>query len=99
MEHYFPSRPTAQMALTRLMNNLDPYDSVGFVRKHGKKIDSWRIGLCMWIIWDELLHWVPITKTAVYEEKELIMKVLRGLTDFDPQTRLSVGEARALFGP
>lgn len=93
MEHYFPSRPTALNALTRFMNGVDPYDSVGFVRKHGKKIDSWRIGLCMWILWDELMHWVPITKTAVYAEKELVLKTLRGLTDFDPYTRMTVQEA------
>jgi hypothetical protein len=98
LERAFPMRPTAYTALLNLMKSVEHKDS-SFVRKYGKKIDSWRIGLCMWERWYSLKHWLPFIHTQVYKERELIEKVLSGLTDFDPRSRMSIREALAVISP
>lgn len=97
LEHQFPTRKTAFAALYDVLNR--PDKRVAFVRTYGKRFDSWRLGLCMWFLWDDLLRWSPITQTGLYGERTLIRKVLGGLTDFDPKTRLSVGAALAILDP
>ena len=103
MEHQFPKRKSATVALADLLTRsrfVAAKDGGGFVREYGKRFDSWRIGLCMWFLWDDLLQWDGFESTALYQdERELCRKVLAGLTDFDPRTRLTVQAALQLFDP
>ena len=95
--YYFTSRPTAITSISRIMNHEHYMDSMAFIQKYGKKIDAWRIGLCMWMIWDDLMYWIPFRQTGLYAEKRLILQVLGGLTDFHPRTRISIEDALALL--
>jgi hypothetical protein len=102
MEHQFPTRKPALTALADLLTTsklVAKRDGGAFVREYGKRFDSWRIGLCMWFLWNDMLHWQPFVKTQAYEERELFRKVLGGMTDFDPRTRFTVGEALRLMDP
>jgi len=102
MEHHFPTRKLALTALADLLTTsklVAKRDGGAFVREYGKRFDSWRIGLCMWFFWNDMLQWLPFSQTKAYEERELFRKVLGGLTDFDPRTRLTVGEALRMLDP
>ena len=89
MENQFPTRLPAFDALTNLLKAA-PKNGGEFVRQYAKKFDSWRIGLCMWYLWEDLLRGLAVPATL---DKDRIRKVLSGLTDFDPRSRLSAGEA------
>ena len=103
MEHQYPTRKSAVTALADLLTTdkwVAREDGGGFVRDYGKRFDSWRIGLCMWLLWEDMLAWAPFVHTHIYkEERELIRKVLGGLTDFDPRTRLTTAEALRILAP
>jgi hypothetical protein len=45
------------------------------------------------------LRWPLFVKTDLYKERELMRKVLGGLTDFDPRTRLSYADALRILDP
>ena len=96
MEQQFPTRKDAATALSDLMMQ-EAHDSGSrFIRKYAKKFDSWRIGLCMWLFWNDMLM---SGITPLYKEKELIRQVLSGLTDFDPRKRLTMTEALRILDP
>jgi hypothetical protein len=102
MEHQFPSRKTAVDALTEVLSmseDVRKRDFGAFARKYAMKFDSWRIGLCMWFLWDDLLHWYGVKQSAVWAQRDVIRKALSGLTDFDVRTRLTAGEALAILKP
>jgi hypothetical protein len=102
LEHQYPARKTAHAALTDFMKTskfVMQKDGGGFLRTYGKRFDSWRIGLCMWYLWSDLLKWTPFMQTPLYGERDLIRKILGGLTDFDPRTRFSLEEALRLLDP
>lgn len=102
MEHQFAWRKPALRALADLFttsNVVVAKDEAGFIREYGKKFDSWRVGLCMWFLWDDMLRWPLFVKTDLYKERELIRKVLGGLTDFDPRTRLTYADALHILDP
>ena len=96
LEHAFPQRKDAIMAIVDFMD-ANRLRGGEFVRTYGKGFDSWRIGLCMWKLWYALMQWSPIRDTALYENREIVRKVLGGLTEFDPRKRLSVGDALRLI--
>lgn len=102
LEHQFPTRKTALAALTDFMRTSQfviQKDGGGFLRAYGKRFDSWRIGLCMWYLWSDLLKWTPFLQTPLYGERDLIRRVMGGLTDFDPRTRFSLEDALRLLDP
>ncbi len=102
MEHQFPKRLPALAALEHLMNHNDAFRSenfAAFIRSFWNKIDAWRIGLCMWLLWDDLLHWPWIKKTALWGRRDVIRRTLEGLTDFDVRTRLTVADALRILDP
>jgi hypothetical protein len=102
LEHQFPTRKTADAALADLLTTsreVRQRDGVGFIRKYAKQFDAWRIGLCMWNLWVDLLEWNPFMQTALYRDRVTIRRVLGGLTDFDPRTRLTIGAALAMLDP
>ena len=99
MEHQFPTRKSAIAALSDLLLKEAHEDGAKFVRKYAAKFDSWRLGICMWVLWNDLLSIPPFQQTPLYKERDIMRRVLGGLTDFDPRTRLSVGEALRLLDP
>jgi len=98
MENQFPGRKSATAALSDLIAKASR-DGGAFVREYGKRFDSWRLGLCMWFLWDDLVRWPGFVETPVYSERALYRKVLGGMTDFDPRTRLSMAAALRLLDP
>jgi hypothetical protein len=102
MEHQFPKQPTAEIAmmdLARTSTSIQRKDGGAFVRAYGKRFDSWRIGLCMWMIWSDLLAWPGFRQTALWSERDKIREVMGGLTRFDPRQRLTAEQALAALDP
>jgi len=98
MEHQFPKRRMAIDALGDLLQT-NRLDGGAFVRAYGKRFDSWRLGLCMWFLWEDLLGWPAFMQTSLYRDRELIRAVLSGLTEFDPRSRLTVQSALLMLDP
>jgi hypothetical protein len=102
MEHQYPTRKSLVGAIDDLFTKSPLFagrDGGAMVRKYGKRFDCWRLGLCMWFLWDDLLHWSSLKETGLYAERELIRKVLGGMTDFDVDTRMTMVEALRLLDP
>lgn len=102
MEHQFPTRPTAEVAMTAFLAS--PYvqraDMPAYVRRYGFRLDSWRLGLTMWFLWDDLLRgYSGIKETKLWARRDIIRRVLGGLTEFDPERRLTAGAALAILDP
>ncbi len=102
MEHQFPTRPTAETAMTAFLAS--PYvqkaDMPAYVRRYGFRIDSWRLGLTMWFLWDDLLRgYAGLKSTRLWSRRDIIRRVLSGLTEFDPERRLTAGAALAIIDP
>lgn len=105
IENQFPSpnRRSFEGALLDL-RSADPYfqrrDSVGFIKRYAKGFDAWRIGLTLWLVWHELLKW-PMFRSwdggELYADKD-VRRVLEGLTDFDPRTRMTIVDACEILG-
>jgi len=68
-----------------------------FVRQYGFAFDCWRIGLCFWYMWNDLLDWSGLQFMPIWGHREAIRAVLSGLTDFDPRSRFTVDDALALL--
>ena len=93
MEEYFPRRTQALEAL-KDFNAVAPKDDGVFIREYATKFDSWRIGVCMFMLWDDLMrHMVQLPNVAA------IRPVISGLTEFDPRQRLTAGQALFLLDP
>lgn len=103
LEDQFPSRKNAVSALTHLLSTSKSFramDSVSFIRIYAKLFDSWRLGLCMWMLWQKLLAWPPFMLSSLYlQDYTLIRTVLGGMTDFDPRTRFSIEKALRTLDP
>jgi serine/threonine protein kinase len=95
LEHQFPNRVGAYDALKSFLESA-PKDSGEFIRMYAKKFDCWRIGLCMWLLWEDLLKGLRIPDNM---DKDKIRRVLGGLTEFDPRKRLSATEALRILDP
>lgn len=93
MEKYFPARKRAYDALKSFLEAA-PSSGGAFIHKYAKKFDCWRIGLCMFVLWDDLMHeGVSVPNIAT------LRRVISGLTEFDPRVRLSAGQALYLLDP
>jgi hypothetical protein len=68
-------------------------NSVGFIKQYAKKFDAWRIGLCMWYSWNEMLRWPGVLKHPIAKRFSNVREAIGGLLQFDPRERLSVEEA------
>jgi serine/threonine protein kinase len=102
LERQFPSRKRCLDAIREFMLSSKAVareDGGAFIRAYGKRFDSWRIGLCMWFLWDDLLRSPGFTSTELYGKRDLVRSVIGGLTDFDPRARLSVAAALLLLDP
>jgi len=102
LEHQYPARKTAVTALTELANtssSIRRKDGGAFVRAYGKRVDSWRSGLCMWMLWQDLLIGSGFRETPLWEQREEIRRVGGGLTRFDPRERITAQQALADLDP
>jgi hypothetical protein len=102
LELQFPSRKSALAALTELIQRsaaIRNRDGGAFVRAYATRFDAWRIGLCMWMVWDDLLRWPGIRDTALWSRRSIIRQVLGGLTDFFVPTRLDAVAALRILDP
>jgi hypothetical protein len=102
LEMQFPSRKSALDSLTEFMersSTVAKRDSGAFIQTYAKRFDSWRIGLCMWMIWDDLLRWPGFRATPLWNRRDLIRRVLGGLTDFFVPTRFTAEEALRILDP
>jgi len=102
LERQFPSRKQCLDAIRGFMLSSKAVareDGGAFIRAYGKRFDSWRIGLCMWFLWDDLLRSPSFMSTALYAKRDLVRSVISGLTEFDPRARLSVAAALLRLDP
>lgn len=99
IENQFPARKDVTSALKDLLLNEPHSDGGRFIQTYAKKFDSWRLGLCMWLFWNDLLSVDIFVLHPLYKERDTIRKVLGGLTEFDPRKRLSVSEALHILDP
>jgi hypothetical protein len=102
MEMQFPGRPTMEASFTALATRSRSFlarDWDAFVRAYAPAFDWWRVGLLMWDTWDNLLAWSGLRETELWAERELIRKVLAGMTTFSPQQRMSPATALRLLDP
>jgi hypothetical protein len=102
MEHQYPTRPTAETAMTAFLAS--PYvqkaDMPAYIRRYGFRVDSWRLGLTMWFLWDDLLRgFAGLKGTRLWSRRDIIRRVLSGLTEFDPERRLDAAGALAILDP
>jgi hypothetical protein len=101
IQNQYPTRKTALAAMTGFLASsyVTRGDMPAYVRQYGRRIDSWRIGICMWFMWDDLLSWPGLARTALWGRRNIIRQVLGGLTDFDPVTRMEAKEALRILDP
>jgi hypothetical protein len=97
----YPTRVSVHRALASFLSTsyVAEEDVAGFAHKYGFGIDCWRLGLCFWWMWMDLLAWPRFRSTRLWTHHELVRKVLSGLTDFDCMTRLSARGALTLLDP
>ena len=93
----FPERRSGSLlaAMTRFAEAHRALSYGAFVRQYGFAFDCWRIGLCFWYMWDDLLDWSGLQFMPVWTHREAISAVLSGLTDFDPRSRMTIDAALA----
>jgi hypothetical protein len=102
IENQYPARKSAVVALMGLANtssSIRRKDGGAYVRAYGKRFDSWRIGLCMWMLWQDLLVWSGFRETGLWSQREEIRRVIGGLTQFDPRDRITASQALAELDP
>lgn len=101
LENQFPGRLSALDAMTQFLAlpAVGRNDVSAYARQFGTRVDSWRIGLAMWFLWDDLLHWSELRTTRLWNRRDVIRQVLRGLTEFSPMARLSAAAALNLLDP
>jgi hypothetical protein len=92
MERMFPKRERCVDSLSRFMRE-DPAVRAGstqVIQAYGKRFDWWRIGLCMFIVWNELVSWSGFWETPLYRRhRDRVMAVMSGMTEWDPRRRWS----------
>jgi len=90
----YPERASGPLlsAMTRFVGT-NPGSYGAFVRTYGFKFDCWRIGLCFWFMWNDMLTWSGLQFTPVWSKRETIRAVISGLTDFDPRSRMTIDAA------
>jgi serine/threonine protein kinase len=99
LEHQFPARRSCYTSLSSFILSTKGMDDVTFIRTYGKKFDAWRIGFCMWHLWNDLLRWSNFMTSPLYGERDLMRRVIGSMTEFDPRARISVIEGLRLLDP
>ncbi len=91
LERHFPARMPLQAALMAVVQEVQEMGSAAYLRRYAKQFDAWRIGLMMWLMWNDMLEWGRFMDTELYRrDRDVIRRVLGGLTDFNPRNRMTI---------
>lgn len=91
MEKQFPARAPLETAAATIIQEVEMRGPAAYLRRYAKQFDAWRIGLLMWLLWNDMLGWSGFMRTELYRrDREVIRRVLCGLTDFNPRNRLTI---------
>jgi serine/threonine protein kinase len=102
LERAFPQRASLRRAVEDVLEDLPTIRSAtgrSYLQDWGTLFDSWYIGLDMWDAWFYLVSWPTVSETAVWEKRDVVRRIIGGLTDFNPKKRLSAREALLLLDP
>jgi len=93
----FPERRSGSLlaAMSRFVGAHSDLSYGAFVRQYGFAFDCWRIGLCFWYMWNDLVAWSGLQFMPVWAHRDAIRTVISGLTDFDPRSRFTIEHALA----
>jgi serine/threonine protein kinase len=97
VESQFSERRSGSLlnAMARFFRENSSLSYGAFVRHYGFSFDCWRIGLCFWYMWNDLVTWSGLQFMPVWAHRDAIRTIIAGLTDFDPRSRFTVEEALA----
>jgi len=103
LERNFPERESLEAGMAAFLRRTD-FSSKGlatYLRENSVRLDWWRLGLCMWRLWYDLCEGLPgFRRSRLYtERREVILRIIAGLTEFDPAKRMSAEEALRLLRP
>lgn len=102
IQRMFPKRERCVDALSRFMTE-DPTVLAGrggvrVIQQYGKRFDWWRIGFCMFVVWNDLVNWSGFWNTPLYKEQRArVLEVVDGMTQWDPRRRWSPARALEVF--
>jgi hypothetical protein len=103
LERTFPERESLDAGMAAFLRRTDfsPKGLGTYLRENAERLDWWRIGLCMWMMWYDLCEGLSgFRRSRLYtERREVILRVISGLTEFDPAKRMSAAEALRLLRP
>lgn len=103
LERTFPRRQRLEDAMGEFLRRVDQSEEglVAYIRENGARLDWWRLGLCMWQMWtDMMMDLSDFTAMPVYRERrEVLMRVVDGMTRFNPAERMSPVMALGLLKP
>jgi hypothetical protein len=74
-------------------------DGPTFIHTYARAFDVWRIGMCFWMFWNDLLFWTPFKGTELYQHRDLVMPIMRGLVHFSPARRFTAEKALLELDP
>jgi hypothetical protein len=75
-----------------MFEDMDVKGVLEFVRKYAKQFDSWRLGILMWLTWNDLL-------AHGKKMKPVFRDVLDGMTKFDVRERWTAEKALQILSP
>lgn len=102
LELQFPGRPLLVDSLKDLANTAPEFRQMDFgayAKRYAKALDAWRIGLVMWVLWNDLMATSVYRFMSIWQRADVIRRVLGGLTEFDPRRRWSVTRALQELDP
>jgi hypothetical protein len=101
LERTFPRRASLEAAMGDVLRTVDQTEEglAAYLQRYGERVDWWRIGLCMWHMWGDFCRDLPGFRESVLyrDRRDVILRVIGGLTDFDPRARMSPAEALAIL--
>jgi serine/threonine protein kinase len=107
LQRVYPTRTSAVRSLTNYSQETEheriTKDFGTIVRKYGPKFDMWRLGLTLWRVWYDLLHWPGLPNHPIYQKMggvsvfDKLRHLLGGMTEFDVHKRFTPAEALAHF--
>jgi hypothetical protein len=103
LERAFPRRQSLEAAMAGFLRAVDQSEEGlgSYLRRYGVRLDWWRLGLCMWQMWMDLARGLDVFRgTALYRDRrDAILRVIGGMSDFNPMTRMSPREALRILRP
>jgi hypothetical protein len=103
LERTFPRRQRLEDGMGDFLRRVDQSEEglVTYIRENGTRLDWWRLGLCMWQMWtDMMMELSEFTAMPIYRERrDVIMRIVDGMTRFNPMERMNPVTALGLLRP